>query len=296
VFRQQGQSLDDVDTDVEWQPQQLNQQHPSQSARRPFSSLFARNNDNARDNTASNKYAVASDFGESTEDLARPKSRFSLGIPSMQLPSIGLVGHTRFSGQSSAPRPLFTQRTGATGRAGVASSVYPPTEYHPSDNLTSPVPPMPTQPMPAYTGGARSRRDQDRHGRTRKTSRKHSHTHSSKVKSRSGGNSKHARSRRHQQSSRHHDINSSAMNGGTTTTESSLSTSTDSSGSTDEKNGRPREHGRRTRSPPRPFMGCFPPVRSRRMRTRIVQCVVAGLFLVLIGGVCKSSLKPLMSW
>lgn len=288
MFRQQGQSLDDVDTDVEWQPQQLNQQHPSQPTRRPFSSLFARNNDNTN-TTSNNKYAVASNFGESTENLASPKPRFSLGIPSMQLPSMGLVGHTRFSGQSSAPRPLFTQRTGATGRAGVPSSVYPPTEYHPSDNLASPVPAMPTQPMPIYTGAARSRRGQDRHGRTRKTSRKHSHAHSSTNKSRSDSGSKHGRSRRHQQqSSRHRDVNSSAVNGGT---ESSLSSSTDSSGFTDEKNGRSREHRRRARSPPRPFMGCFPPVRSRRMRTRIVQCAVAGLFLVLISGICKSNTR-----
>ncbi|KAH7030717.1 uncharacterized protein B0I36DRAFT_322304 [Microdochium trichocladiopsis] len=129
---------------------------------------------------------------------------------------------------------------------------------------------------------ARTRRHHDRHGKTRAT-RKHS------GKTRSGANNKHGKSkRRHQQSSRHHDVSGSAANGATTT-ESSLSSSTNSSGESNEKRGRDREHRRRARSPPRPFMGCFPPVRSRRMRARIVQCVVAGLFLVLIVGICKSS-------
>ncbi|KXJ95056.1 hypothetical protein Micbo1qcDRAFT_230398 [Microdochium bolleyi] len=303
IFRQP----EHLQEDVEWQPQQLNAQpEMEQNSRYPttrqrFSSLFTRsnNNDQAENTGLPNKYALASNFGESTENLAAGpispathRGRFSLGIPSLQLPkNIGLVGHSRFSEQSSAPRPLYTTR-GVVGGARAPSSVYPPTECKASDF----VPPLVMPPMPIYTYNAGTTATQieangsaegGQQARTqRKLDRQHRH-HPRHQHRRKKHGSKHGRSskHRHQQSARHHDLQApSAVPG----TESALSSSTDATGTTSSSSyagekQQPARHHRHARSPPRPFMGCFPPVRSRRMRARIVQCIVAGLFVVLMG-------------
>lgn len=49
-------------------------------------------------------------------------------------------------------------------------------------------------------------------------------------------------------------------------------------------------HGRhrsRRKKPPQRFLGCFPWVKSREMRTHIVRCFVCGLFLVCLLSVCE---------
>lgn len=42
------------------------------------------------------------------------------------------------------------------------------------------------------------------------------------------------------------------------------------------------------RKPPKHFLFCFPWIRSRKMRSQILQCFVSGMFLVLLTSVCKS--------
>lgn len=53
---------------------------------------------------------------------------------------------------------------------------------------------------------------------------------------------------------------------------------------------RRRAHHHRTtrRKHPRKFLGCFPWIKSRRIRAQILRCFVSGLFLVLLLCICKS--------
>lgn len=45
---------------------------------------------------------------------------------------------------------------------------------------------------------------------------------------------------------------------------------------------------------PRRFMGCLPRIRSRRVKSQIVRCLVSGLFLIFLLAICRRHLTPVL--
>lgn len=59
--------------------------------------------------------------------------------------------------------------------------------------------------------------------------------------------------------------------------------------------GQASERDTSLRKPPKHFLFCFPWIKSRKVRSQILQCFVSGIFLVLLISVCKSARRTMLT-